>query len=64
MNNMSTIHRTGSHALLREYFDPDSVRVLLSFYVVDYERLNLSVPEWAVEMVGVPFVKSLGLRPG
>ena len=43
------------------YSDPAVVAAVLRHYAPDYQTLPLAVPDWAVELVGADYVRSLGL---
>jgi len=44
-------HFTSSHNHITEYYTAATVRKILSYHSLDYVRLNLPVPQWAVDML-------------
>mmetsp|Transcript_4471 Transcript_4471/g.12610 ORF Transcript_4471/g.12610 Transcript_4471/m.12610 type:complete len:327 (+) Transcript_4471:121-1101(+) len=46
-----SLHFTSSHNHITEYYTAATVRKILSYHSLDYVRLNLPVPQWAVDML-------------
>ena len=56
-------HFTHAEAQRAQYYsDPVVVATLLRHYAPDYRLLPLRVPQWAVDLVGAEYVRSLGIE--
>jgi hypothetical protein len=50
-----------SDRITKFYSRPELVAAVIRYYAIDYRLLPLPIPQWAVDMVGVGFIQSLGL---
>jgi hypothetical protein len=44
-------HATHASKQVLDYYNPDSVRMALQYYSIDYVTLNLTIPEWVQEIL-------------
>ena len=57
------VTHSGKASIRMQYYsDPALVAAVLRHYAPDYRNLPISVPVWAVDMVGKDYVQSLGLE--
>jgi hypothetical protein len=54
------LHATGASKRVQEYYNPESVRIALQYFSIDYVTLNLTIPEWIQDILDEDCRKRFG----